>query len=267
MARIGQLGCFIKYGNPGEYRQKEHMIKPLIRSALERFLAGRGYRLVANNYINWPLRDAEFMEIFQRQARFVWKDTSGPKIQRMYMVRNLLLSTKGLNGDWAECGVFKGSTSLIMAEYNRRYKLLQPGFNMHLFDSFEGLTDPAPADAGTNMVKGDYLGTEDEVKHNLAEYDFIVYHRGWIPDRFPDVADRKFSFVHIDVDFYEPVRDSLDFFLPRMVNGGVVVLDDYGCAQTPGALLAADEMAVRYGCHIGGLPFGQAVIVVRDRIE
>jgi O-methyltransferase len=243
------------------------VIKPLVRSALERFLSSRGYRLTASNLFNWPLRDAEFMEIFQRQARFGWQETNGPKIQRMYMVRNLLLSTKGLNGDWAECGVFKGSTSLIMAEYNRRYKLLQPGCSAHLFDSFEGLAEPASADAGTNMVKGDYLGTQGEVKRNLAEYDCFVYHCGWIPDRFPDVDARKFSFVHIDVDFYEPVRDSLDFFLPRMVNGGVVVLDDYGCAQTPGALLAADEMAARYECHIGGLPFGQAFIVVRQGIE
>jgi len=243
------------------------MIKSLARSMLESFLAGRGYRLVANNLFNWPLRDAEFMEIFQRQARFGWKETSGPKIQRMYMVRNLLLSTKGLHGDWAECGVFKGSTSLIMAEYSRRCGLLQPGCNVHLFDSFAGLADPASADTGTNMVKGDYLGTEDEVRRNLAEYDCFVYHRGWIPDRFKDVADKKFSFVHIDVDFYEPVRDSLDFFLPRMVNGGVVVLDDYGCAQTPGALRGADEMAARHGCHVCGLPFGQAFIIVRHGIE
>ena len=243
------------------------MIKSLARSILESFLAGRGYRLAAHNLFNWPLRDAEFMEIFQRQARFGWKETSGPKIQRMYMVRNLLLSTKGLRGDWAECGVFKGSTSLIMAEYSRRCGLVQPGCKVHLFDSFEGLADPASADTGTNMVKGDYLGTEDEVRRNLAEYDCFVYHRGWIPDRFKDVADKKFSFVHIDVDFFEPVRDSLDFFLPRMVNGGVVVLDDYGCAQTPGALRAADEMAARHGCSVCGLPFGQAFIIVRQGIE
>lgn len=239
------------------------MIKVFIRSMLERFLAGRGYRLVANNLINWPMYDDEFMKIFQKQACFGWKEASGPKIQRMYMVRNMLLSTKGLNGDWAECGVFKGSTSLVMAEYNRHYKLLKSGFYIHLFDSFEGLSEPTTADAGTNMIKGDYLGAESEVKRNLSEYDFFVYHRGWIPKGFPSVANRVFSFVHIDVDFYEPVRDSLDFFLPRMVNGGVVVLDDYGCAQTPGARCATDEMATRYGCHVGRLPYGQAFIVVR----
>lgn len=237
------------------------MIKPFIKKILIRFLASRGYQLAPGNLFNWPLCDIEFMEIFDSQINFGWKEASGPKIQRMYMVRNFLLSTKGLDGDWAECGVFKGSTSLIMAEYNRRYEILQAGCNVHLFDSFEGLANPASADSGTNMVKGDYLGTEDEVRRNLSDYDCFVYHRGWIPDRFADVANRKFSFVHIDVDFYEPVRDSLDFFLPRMVNGGIIVLDDYGCAETPGALRAANEMAARHGCYVCGLPYGQAFII------
>ena len=243
------------------------MIKTSIRKMLERLLAGNGYRLVANNLFDWPLRDPEFLEIYRLQARFGWQDTGGPKIQRMYMIRNLLLSTKALTGDWAECGVFKGASSLIIAEYNRRYKLLKPGCSLHLFDSFEGLAEPAAEDAGTNMVKGDYLGGENEVKKNLAGYESIVYHRGWIPDRFSEVADRRFSFVHIDVDFYEPVRDSLDFFLPRMVSGGIVVLDDYGCQQTPGALRAADEVAERHGCHVGGLPYGQGFIVVHRDSE
>lgn len=238
------------------------MIKSFVRIALERFLFKRGYQLLANNLSNWPLRDKEFLEIFQRQAEFGWCETGGPKIQRMYMVRNLLLACGGLPGDWAECGVFKGSTSLIMAEYNRRYRLLPPGCSIHLFDSFEGLSAPAGADSGTTMARGDYTGTEEEVRRNLSAYDCFVYHRGWIPERFPDVMDRNFSFVHIDVDFYEPVRDSLDFFLPRMVEGGVIVLDDYGCADTPGALRAADEMAVRHGCRVGALPYGQAFILI-----
>lgn len=238
------------------------MIKPLVRNLLEKFLLKMGYRLTPGNLYNWSQKDTEFKEIFNMQRQFGWSEDTGPKIQRMYMVKNLLTSIKGLDGNWAECGVFKGSTSLVMAEYNKRYNLLKNDCAIHLFDSFEGLSNPGDADAGTSMNKGDYYGGEKEVKNNLSAYDYFVYHKGWIPERFPDVSDMKFAFVHIDVDFYEPVRDSLDFFIPRMAPGGIIVLDDYGCEDTPGALQATDEMAEKYGHSVAALPYGQAFIRV-----
>jgi len=75
----------------------------------------------------------------------------------------------------------------------------------------------------------------------LAEFPGVSLLAGWIPERFPAVADRRFAFVHIDVDLYEPTRDSLAFFYPRMSAGGIVVCDDYGFTSCPGATRAVDE--------------------------
>jgi len=47
--------------------------------------------------------------------------------------------------------------------------------------------------------------------------------------------------VHIDVDLYEPTLDSLNFFYPKLVKDGVIVCDDYGITQFPGAKKAVDE--------------------------
>ena len=83
-----------------------------------------------------------------------------------------------------------------------------------------------------------------------------------IPDRFPDVADREFRFVHIDVDLYEPTLDSLAFFYPRLVTGGILLCDDYGFTTCPGARRAFDEMVHEWG--LGGvieLPTGQGFVV------
>ena len=55
------------------------------------------------------------------------------------------------------------------------------------------------------------------------------------------MADRQFILVHMDVDLYEPYRDSIEFFFPRLVEGGAMVFDDYGLTQFPGAKLAIDE--------------------------
>ena len=65
--------------------------------------------------------------------------------------------------------------------------------------------------------------------------------KGWIPERFPDVEDRKFSFLHIDIDLYEPTRDSVAFFYPRMSDGGIILCDDYGSTFCSGATKAIDE--------------------------
>ena len=163
-------------------------------------------------------------------------------------------SIKGIKGEWAECGTFKGSMALLMAEYASRYNLLDHKIQIYIFDSFEGLAKPSIEDEGTNMIEGDYTGTLDEVKANLASYDFIKYYKGWIPDRFNEVEDKLFSFVHIDLDFYEPIRDSLNFFIPRMSSGGVILLDDYACYETPGALKALEESVEERDIEISRLP-------------
>lgn len=240
------------------------MLRRAAKVMLDLLARSGGYRLTPSNLTDWPEQDAEFREVFERQAAFGWKEFSGPKIRRMYMIRNLILSAPS-TGDWAECGVFKGATALVMAEYGRRYGLLAPGHEIHLFDSFEGLSAPGEADGATPMVRGDYVGTEDEVRANLAGHEVFRFHRGWIPDRFEEVAGRRFSFVHVDVDLYGPVKDCLDFFLPRMMPGGIIALDDYGCAETPGALRATDEMAQKYHVRIAALPYGQAFIIVNKR--
>ena len=48
-------------------------------------------------------------------------------------------------------------------------------------------------------------------------------------------------FVHIDVDLYEPTRDSIEFFYPRLAPGAVVLCDDFGMPTCPGATKAIEE--------------------------
>lgn len=235
-------------------------MKKLARKLLNKILSIYHYRLTENHTVIWPEKDQEFLEIFELQKTFGGWAINGPKAQRMYMVRNLLLQVKNPNADMAECGVFKGSTSLLIAEYCKRYKLISNNSSIHLFDSFAGLSDPTAQDQGTSMQKGEYCASLTEVKNNLSKYNCFSYHPGWIPEKFNSVSDKRFSFVHIDVDLYNPVKDSLEFFIPRMVEGGLIVLDDYGYNDTPGALSAVDQMAQKHSLHVGRLPFGQAYI-------
>lgn len=176
-----------------------------------------------------------------------WRDfpESTPSIHdRKFTLLSIARSLRGLPGDSAECGVFAGGSSYLMCNALDG----RPGAEHHLFDSFEGLSTPEevdrPQEAGARgWAVGDLAVAEERAAANLARFDFVRFHRGWIPDRFEDVADRVFCLVHVDVDLYQPTRDSLEFFYPRLVEGGMIVCDDYGFTTCPGATRACDEYA------------------------
>ena len=134
------------------------------------------------------------------------------------------------------------------------------GRSMHLFDSFEGLPEPSIVDGGY-WHAGDLACSEDIARGNLACFGDIEFYRGWIPSRFPDVADRRFCFVHIDVDLYRPTHESLEFFFPRLYPGGMLVCDDYGFDSCPGARRALDDFFADRRVRIIHLPTGQGVII------
>jgi O-methyltransferase len=182
------------------------------------------YRLGSLN-MDW-FHDEEFDSYLRK---FDIATTYNPP--RRWMLWQLTKLAHDVEGDTAECGVQTGSSSwLICKGLGRKH---------HGFDSFEGLSEPVAKD-GTFWKKGNLTISEQVATDNLSEFDVTLY-KGWIPDRFPEVADRKFAFVHIDVDIYQPTLDSIEFFYPRLNPGGVLVCDDYGFTNCPGATAAIDE--------------------------
>lgn len=199
-----------------------------------------------------------------------WSDSIS-KRSRYYSLHqgvNMVLDRNLEGGDVAECGTWRGHSAHMIATLleNRNF----PG-KFHLFDSFEGLSDLAPQDtnerwvlspSGVKAQKDMLAATEDTVRGNLSEFGFIEYHAGWIPTMFPEVEDRKFIFVHLDVDLYEPYQDSINFFYPRLVEGGVMAFDDYGLTQFPGAKTAVDEAIETFNPNVFyRIPTGGAFLI------
>jgi len=174
---------------------------------------------------------------------------------RKYTLNQFLKLVQHIEGDVAECGVYKGASAHLMC------RALQGRSNLvHLFDSFEGLSAPLQIDGG-HWKSGSLSAGEDALASILGPFDNYRVYKGWIPERFPDVAELKFRFVHIDVDLYEPTRDSLAFFYPRLAPGGIVLLDDHGSGNCPGAKKAAEEFFADKPEQIAMLSTGQAFTI------
>jgi O-methyltransferase len=174
---------------------------------------------------------------------------------RRWMVRELLRATASVPGDTAECGVFEGAGSWLICASNAGTAKVH-----HIFDSFEGLSEPGAGD-GTHWSRGDLTAGEDIVRRNLAQFDAIRLYKGWIPTRFSEVADKTFSFVHVDVDLEIPTADCIAFFYPRMSPGGVLLCDDYGFASCPGATRVFDELMADKPERVLSMPAGGGFIV------
>jgi O-methyltransferase len=178
-----------------------------------------------------------------------WTDNF-PKQCRYDLLVQLLehVLRHGIHGDVIECGCWKGHSTRMLAATMSRFG---GGRRLEVFDSFEGgLSDKAPQDrnerfdltpAQIEEERRIFSSTEAEVRRALQGFEFVRLHPGWIPDRFGDLTPGPCAFLHIDVDLYQPIRDTLEFFWPRLEPGGIVVLDDHGYCQFPGARRAAEE--------------------------
>ncbi len=211
-------------------------------------------RLIMPVYrFGWPQllwwKDEEFNTYLSR-----FDELQGCNTDRRWMVRQLLKLITSVPGDTAECGVYKGATSYLICQ------AIKDAPRTHfIFDSFEGLSQPASED-GKHWMKGDLATPLERTKANLP-FSNVSYHKGWIPDRFQDVADRRFAFVHIDVDLYQPTLDSVKFFYPRINRGGIMVCDDYGFLTCPGATKAFDEFQCGKPEQIVSAPCGGGFII------
>jgi O-methyltransferase len=225
-----------------------------------RLLQLTGKLLVPSYRFKWPQLDWWGNQEFTRYLNH-FGELRTLNTDRKWMVYQLLRLVAHVPGDTVECGVYRGATSYLICCANKQSRAGTK--THHLFDSFEGLSEPTASD-GVHWAKGDLKCGIEEVRKALSEFVNIEFYPGWIPDRFHEVKDRKFSFVHIDVDLADPTRESLAFFYPRMEAGGIIVCDDYGISTCPGATEATDRFLADKPEKMLMLPDGGGFLIVRS---
>lgn len=172
--------------------------------------------------------------------------------QRLLRLFDFYRSTIHLDGEITECGVFRGVSTLMICQFWLTQESDFDGTGYHVFDSFQGLGEIEEEDiegaegaAKLNMMfAGNFACSIEEFRRSVEEFPGIAIYQGWIPSRFNEVADRRFRFVHVDVDLARPTYDSFAFFYPRLVPGGVIVRND---GSWPGARRAIERFASEVG--------------------
>jgi len=185
--------------------------------------------------------------------------------QRFQALVGLLAETLALQGDVAECGCYRGLSSHLMLTRLRRADPAYLGAGYHVFDSFQGLSEPQSVDregrapSGVNLAaqRGWFTASLESVRAGLGEFPEVSFHPGWIPQSFAGLAERTYRFVHLDVDLHEPTLGALEYFYPRMVPGAILVCDDF---DWPGERKAIEDFCARLGLKFETTPHGQAVL-------
>ena len=163
--------------------------------------------------------------------------------ERCYTLASLARHSQHLDGDFAECGVFKGGTALLLCRVLQNSQLTaNPDKTLYLFDSFEGLPQENRSHDNEYSQGTFAIESVESVKNLLSDFrNCTDFRKGWIPDTFQGLDDRHYAFAHIDVDLYQSALDCCRYFYPRLVPGGVLIFDDYGFPAARGEKDAVDE--------------------------
>ena len=168
------------------------------------------------------------------------------------------INTKGLTGNVAELGVYKGK----FARYINKYF---PERMLYLFDTFEGFDNRDVAkEKQENFSSGeqDFSDTSVTAVLNLMPFpEKCQAVKGFFPESAAGIED-QFVFVSLDADLYEPIYSGLQFFYPRLAKGGYIFIHDYNNDLYKGAAKAVRQFCAEQ--NIGFMPLpdsgGSAVI-------
>jgi O-methyltransferase len=223
-------------------------MKRFIRKGLNKL----GYDIVRFvdkiNLIGFPV---EFSEDDAEILRSVInKNLSMASLPRLYatMAACKYVAENNIDGDFVECGVWRGGNAVIAARIFHRERVLK---KIWLFDTFRGMTKPTERDIAFHSgisasAKYERSQQKDhnswcyssvgDVMKNLAESGVrsdtgdVRFIEGDVLATLSEPANlpSKIAILRLDTDWFESSLKELEVLYPLVARGGVVLLDDYG---------------------------------------
>ncbi|MGE5570152.1 MAG: TylF/MycF/NovP-related O-methyltransferase [Rhodospirillales bacterium] len=186
------------------------------------------------------------------------KDYTITSMERMYSTWQAVtyVCSRGLPGDIVECGTWMGGNGMLAA-----LALIECGDldrRIWLYDTFEGMSRPTSEDVrhdgqsaapiweqhrtareGSKWWQAPY----DAVRRNMLSTgypgDRITLVKGKVEETIPGQMPKRIAVLRLDTDWYGSTRHEMVHLFPRLVQGGVLIVDDYGWWR--GSRQAVDE--------------------------
>ena len=169
-----------------------------------------------------------------------------------------------LEGDFVDCGVHTGIFARAVVNYidfqlyNKKYFLL---------DTFNGLDEKYSNEK--ELKRNSSMGYDKEdsellykkVTDTFKDFNVKII-KGAVPESLKYVDSNKICYLSIDMNCIEPEIAALEFFWDKMVSGGIIILDDYGYANSTNDQKAAhDSFALSKNVEILTLPTCQGLLI------
>ena len=143
-----------------------------------------------------------------------------------------------MKGDYLEFGTFEGNAFLMAHHLAQSYRLKDMHF--YAFDSFEGLPEVKGIDvvdeADPYYKKGEFRCSLDRFRKILRRHNVDMSRTHIVPGFFEQSLTeetkaslplREVAVALIDCDLYESTRVVLEFLTDYLVNGSVLIFDDW----------------------------------------
>lgn len=192
--------------------------------------------------------------------------TSVPRLQALVDgVRHCV--RRGVPGAFAECGVWRGGSVLAIIATLQEQGVTDR--DVYLYDTFEGMTRPGEHDVSPlerparetweeaqerderpwALFFGEDVFSEDDVRARLEATGYpperIHLVSGDVESTLPERAPDRLALLRLDTDWYASTLHEMEHLYPRLVDGGVLIIDDYG--HWEGARRAVDEYFTEHG--------------------
>jgi hypothetical protein len=223
-----------------------------LRTLLDKLRRPKPAAAKPDKFANYPDFGAELRQTIERIQPYTM--SSPERMVAMYEAARHVSRHK-LPGAIVECGVWKGGSMMLAA-----IGLLSAGERnrpLYLFDTYEGMTAPTDADrsplfaptAAELLSRSEKsariwaVSALDEVRSNLASTGYpmetMKFIKGPVEETVPAQAPEQIALLRLDTDWYESTRHEMMHLYPRLVPGGILIIDDYG--HWEGARKAVDE--------------------------